>query len=305
MRTWPALEVSARDNGEGLSRPDAFQAALLDYDVAAIDDNAPQAWRVFFSSTAERDRARRGIAAEFPELSLVPIEVPDEDWAARSQASLRAIHVGSVVVAPPWDVPALESGIRERGSWIRDMESHGSGRAEASTSTPSAGIRIIIEPSMGFGTGHHATTRLCLASLQQLDVRGRSVIDVGTGSGVLAIAAHRLGASPVVAIDDDPDAIQAAAENVRRNDGASVDVRVADLRTAGLPSFDVVLANLAGGLLIQAAARLQDLAVPSGRLILSGFVQHEEADVLEAFAACAMVHRAEEEAWLCVTLQRR
>jgi ribosomal protein L11 methyltransferase len=305
MRTWPALEVSARDNREGLSRPDAFQAALLDYDVAAIDDNAPEAWRVFFSSAAERDRARSGIAVEFPDLSFAPIEVPDEDWAARSQASLRAVHVGSVVVAPPWDVPAPGSAIRNPGSGTRDRESDGTGRVEASASASSASITIIIQPSMGFGTGHHATTRLCLAALQQLNLRGRSVIDVGTGSGVLAIAAHRLGASPVVAIDDDPDAIQAAAENVRLNDGADLDVRVADLRTAGLPPFDVVFANLTGGLLIQAAARLQDLAVPSGRLILSGFMHHEAVDVLEAFAAFAVIHRAEEEEWLCVTLQRR
>ena len=306
MRTWPALEVSRLrpapttvDAGAGFSRPDLpdlFQAALLDYDVAAIDDNSPEAWRIFFSSAAERDRARRGVAAEFPELSFAPIEVPDEDWAARSQASLRAIQVGNLVVAPPWDV--ADPGRLKPAP----TPAHARSDVGAGFSRP---ISIIIQPSMGFGTGHHATTRLCLAALQQLDLRDRPVIDVGTGSGVLAIAAHRLGASPVVAIDDDPDAIQTAVENVRLNNGATVDVRVADLRTAGLTPFDVVFANLTGGLLIQAAARLQDLAMPAGRLILSGFMHHEAVDVLEAFAACAVVHRAEEEGWLCVTLQRR
>jgi ribosomal protein L11 methyltransferase len=273
MRTWPALEVSARDVGAGFSRPDLFQAALLDYDVAAIDDNVPDAWRVFFSSADERDRAHRGIAAEFPELAFSAVDVPDEDWAARSQADLRAVSVGNIVVAPPWDV----------------------GRP----------MTIVIQPSMGFGTGHHATTRLCLAALQQLELRGRSALDVGTGSGVLAIAARLLGASPVVAIDDDPDAIQAARENVDLNRGANVDVRVGDVRTASLPVFDVVLANLTGGLLIQAAGPLQDLAGPAGRVVLSGFMHHEEADVLDAFAQFAVVHRAEEEEWVCVTLQRR
>ena len=165
-------------------------------------------------------------------------------------------------------------------------------------------IVITIQPSMGFGTGHHATTRLCLAALQQLDLNGRSAIDVGTGSGVLAIAASRLGAAPVIAIDDDPDAAHSARENVALNDGTDVDVRVVDLRSAALPAFDLVLANLTGGLLIRAARRLQDLAAPAGRLVLSGFMRHEEAAVLDAFATLVVAHRAEEEEWLCVTLHK-
>ena len=301
MRSWPALHVgrltqvgrlkpapTTGDGGAGFpglsevegSRPEItelLQAALLDYDVAAIDDNVPDAWRVFFSTAEERDRAHRGIAAEFPELAFRSVDVADEDWAARSQADLRAIRVGNIVVAPPWDVPG--------------------GNASALT--------IIIVPSMGFGTGHHATTRLCLAALQEIDIRGRAAIDVGTGSGVLAIAAGLLGASPVVAIDDDPDAIQSARENAGLNPAVHVDVRIVDLRKAELPAFDVVLANLTGGLLIQAAGRLQDLAGPAGRLILSGFMHHEEAGVLDAFARFAVIRRAEEEEWVCVTLQRR
>ena len=310
MRSWPALQVSRLkpapttidvgapttiDVGAGFSRPavaDLLQAALVDYDVTAIDDNVSHAWRVFFSTAEERDRAHRGIAPEFPELTFRTVDVPDEDWAARSQADLRAIEIGNIVVAPPWDVP-------DRG---RLKPAPTSGEVGAGFSRP---VIITIQPSMGFGTGHHATTRLCLAALQQLDVRGRSAVDVGTGSGVLAIAARLLGASPVVAIDDDPDAIQSARENVDLNEGADVDVRVVDLRTAKLPVFDVVLANLTGGLLIQAAGPLQDLAGPAGRLILSGFMHHEEAGVLDAFAPYAVAHRAEEEEWLCVTLQRR
>jgi len=309
MRSWPALEVgrlepaptTASEVGAGFSRPDRFsrpeitdlfQAALVDYDVAAIDDNVPDAWRVFFSTAEERDRAYRGIAAEFPELTFRTVDVPDEDWAARSQADLRAIEVGNIVVAPPWDVPNVG----------RLKPAPTSGEVGAGFSRP---IIITIQPSMGFGTGHHATTRLCLAALQQTEVRGRSAVDVGTGSGVLAIAARLLGASPVVAIDDDPDAIQAAGENVDLNPGADVDVRIIDLRTAKLPTFDVVLANLTGGLLIQAAGPLQDLAGRAGRLILSGFMHHEEAGVLGAFPSFAVVHRAEEEEWVCVTLQRR
>ena len=109
---------------------------------------------------------------------------------------------------------------------------------------------------------------------------------------MLAIAASLLGAAPVVAIDDDPDAIQAAWENLPLNPWRDVTLSAADLRSADLPAFDIVLANLTGGLLIQAAARLRDLTSADGRLILSGFMAHEEADVLAAFAAFAVAQRA-------------
>jgi ribosomal protein L11 methyltransferase len=167
---------------------------------------------------------------------------------------------------------------------------------------------IVIQPSMGFGTGHHATTRLCLAALQNLDLKGQRVIDVGTGSGVLAIAASLLGADRVVAIDDDPDAIQAARENVTLNEGAKVETHVTDLRSfeSRIPNpesrFDIVLANLTGGLLIQAAERLQALARTGGHLVLSGFMAHEAADVLCAYSALAVRSRTDEDEWACVVL---
>ena len=158
----------------------------------------------------------------FPAAAATPLAIADEDWAARSQAGLKAVTVGGIIVAPPWDVP----------------------------------LTIVIQPSMGFGTGHHATTRLCLTALQRLNVRGREVLDVGTGSGVLAIAASRLGAAGVRAFDDDQDAIQAAWENLALNPGAVVTMLVGDLRTLDLEPAHLVLANITGGMLIASAARL-------------------------------------------------
>jgi ribosomal protein L11 methyltransferase len=156
---------------------------------------------------------------------------------------------------------------------------------------------------MGFGTGHHATTRLCLAALQQIALQGNTAIDVGTGSGVLAIAARRLGASGVLAIDDDADAVAAAEENVRLNHESRIALEVADLRAAKIGRFDVVTANLTGALLIASAERLQSFAVAGGCLVLSGFMDHEERDVLAAFSQCSLAARSQEDEWVCAILR--
>src|SRR5258705_5989311 len=264
MRTWPALDIQQAD--------DLVLAFLIDFNLAATDES-----RFFFHSHDDRDRAATALRVSFPGIDVCPVDVPDEDWAARSQAALRAIHVGGLIVAPPWDIPV------------------GSGVSRT----------IVIQPSMGFGTGHHATTRLCLAALQQLDLQGRSVIDVGTGSGVLAIAARRLGASGVLGIDDDADAITAAEENVALNHESRIALEVADLCASKIGQFDVVIANLTGGLLISTAERLQSFAVSGGRLVLSGFMDHEERDVLASFATCAVVARTQEDEWVCAVFERQ
>ena len=277
MRTWPALEIQQAD----ADTRDLIQAFLTDFAAVAIDDNTPGVPVVFFHNPAERDRAASALQAQFPTVGVRTIDMPDEDWAARSQASLHAIQVGNIVIAPPWDIPDR----------IPNPESR----------IPTV---IIIQPSMGFGTGHHATTRLCLAALQQIDLRGRSVIDVGTGSGVLAIAARRLGAAAVLAIDDDPDAIAAAEGNVALNGESRIALEVTDLRSSPIGQFDVVVANLTGGLLVASACRLKSFVAPAGRLVLSGFMDHEEREVVTAFATCTLETRAQEDEWICVVLRR-
>jgi ribosomal protein L11 methyltransferase len=274
VRTWPALDIHPVS--------ELLQAALVDYDASAVDERAADDWRVFFTSAGERDRAATALRLEFPSVTIEAIDVPDENWAARSQASLRAVHVGNIIVAPPWDVPA--------GS---ESKTH-----------PTSEIVIVIQPSMGFGTGHHATTRLCIAALQRLTVEGRTVLDVGTGSGVLAIAASRLGASRSVGFDDDADAITAARENLELNPHAEATMLVADLKAADVGSADIVIANLTGGLLISTALRLQDFVVRGGSLVLSGLMSVEEQDVLSAFPAWTVEHRSEEDEWLCLVLRQ-
>lgn len=285
MRTWPALELAS------LTRPDLVQAALADYKITAVDETSqPNAWRVVFTSAADRDTAATALARQFPDAAIRPLELPDEDWVARSQAALKAVQIGSIIVAPPWDVPHTGR--------LRPLSP-----AEAGATGLRRPLVIVIRPSMGFGTGHHATTRLCLSALQQVPVQGRTVIDVGTGSGLLAIAASRLGASRVIAIDEDPNAIHAAGENLGLNRGADVTLRAGDVRADARGPFDLVLANLTGALLREAAARMRDLAAPGAHFILSGFMRSEEADVLASYGGLPVKGRTEEGEWLCVTLQ--
>jgi ribosomal protein L11 methyltransferase len=259
MRTWPALEIPQIDTD------DLIQAFLIDFNLAAIEGP-----RFFFHNATDRDRAIAALRAHFPSIAAQAIDVPDEDWAARSQADLRSIRVGTLVISPPWDLQPQS---------------------------------IVIEPSMGFGTGHHATTRLCLEALQRIGLTGRSVLDVGTGSGVLAIAARRLGASGVLAIDDDPDAIAAAEANAALNRESRIALEVTDLRSSPIGQFDVVVANLTGGLLTSTAARLQSFSGAGGHLILSGFLDYEEGDVLTAFSGCTLESRTQSEEWVCVILR--
>jgi ribosomal protein L11 methyltransferase len=220
-----------------------------------------------------RDRARRAIA-DREELNAVPIDVSDEDWARRSQENLRAIDAGGVIVAPPWDVPKGSSPI------------------------------IIIEPSMGFGTGHHATTRLCLLSMQQLDLRGARVLDVGTGSGVLALAAWKFGASDIAAIDNDPDALENARTNIATNGAAAaIDVIQDDLGALRIQRADVVLANLTGAVLVRYADELRSLITEHGYLILSGFSPDDAAIIRKAFGNLGVIAQQTEGDWAALTLR--
>ena len=268
MRTWPAIDVQV----SGPDEADLLEAFFLDHDLAAIEEPAPDARRYFFRTGAARDAALPALRLAFPALAPSAADIDDEDWVARSQAALTAVRVGAITVAPPW---------------------------AAGDPDP---LTLVIRPAMGFGTGHHATTRLCLRALQALTPAGCTVLDVGTGSGVLAIAASRLGAARVDGVDDDPDALAAAQDNLVLNPGARVTFAVADFRTLRHAPVDVLLANLTGALLVAGAPVLSGLVRPGGALILSGFPVEGTAEVRAAFAAASVADETREDEWAALLL---
>jgi ribosomal protein L11 methyltransferase len=182
----------------------------------------------------------------------------------------------------------------------------------SSPASPTDGsIGIVIRPSMGFGTGHHASTRLCLALLQRVPLAGVSVLDAGTGSGVLAIAAATLGARVVLAVDSDADALTAARESAALNERAgAVELRHLDLSSdldAMAGHFDVITANLTGAFHERHAGALARRLAAGGHLIASG-IQLEEADRVEqAFATRGLVtiERSAEQEWVGFLLRNR
>ena len=264
---------------------DRLVALLADFELVAIQEDdvtAPRVWTAHFGSAASRESAAAAIESDatFAVLAVQPLEVEDDDWARRTQADLPAIQVGRVIVAPPWDLPT----------------------PHPSSPTP---VLVVIEPSRGFGTGHHQSTRLCLVLLQNREVRGRTMIDIGTGSGVLAITAAKLGAAYVAAVDVDPDAVENARENIATNAVAGiVEAHVEDFTTSARPPADVVTANLTGSLLSRHADDLVRFVRPDGVLIVSGFNVEERRMVEEALApSFAVTDAAEEDGWYAFVLR--
>lgn len=203
-----------------------------------------------------------------------------DDWAEAWKAHYRVQHIGRRLVIRP--------------SWL------------SYTPQPDE-LVLTLDPGMAFGTGLHSTTRLCLEALERRLRPGDSLLDVGTGSGILAIAAARLGAGTVLALDIDPLAAQVARENVAINGVAGV-VEVAEGSLPGEPTtaWDVVVANILAQVIAQMAPALAAHLKPGGLLISSGIVASQEQPVCSALSTqgLTLVERRQEEDWLALTHTR-
>jgi ribosomal protein L11 methyltransferase len=174
------------------------------------------------------------LRAEFADLSSRPVQ---PGWQDRWRSFHRPVRIGPLWVGPPWEDP------------------------------PPDALAVVVEPGRAFGTGAHPTTRLTLALLLELE-RG-SFLDVGCGSGVLAIAAAKIGFGPVYAVDVDPVAVEATATNAARN-GVTVHAGVVDARRDRLPATDVAVANIALDVVEEAVPQLEAASV-----ITSGYLEEQ------------------------------
>lgn len=244
-----SVELEDADAGTASERPL--------FDEPGCDASGWQRWRLKITAESEKSGRRllsdacRDLGFELPAASIESLQ--DEDWVRKTQAQFAPIRVsGRLWIAPSW---------------------HRAPDRDA--------IEVIIDPGLAFGTGSHPTTLLCLEWLEREVRGGETVIDYGCGSGILAIAACKLGAAAAIGVDIDPQALQSARENARRN-GVGCEFRPAeaplDVRA------DLLVANILANPLILLAPAIARLVRPGGRLALSGVLSGQAAEVAAAYA---------------------
>jgi len=197
-----------------------------------------------------------------------------EDWENNWKAYFHPMPVGErLLIQPAWEEPA----------------------------DPQGRAVLLIEPGLAFGSGSHATTRLCMEALERAVKPGCDVLDVGCGSGILSVAAVLLGAGRVLGVDIDPMAVECARENAERNAVACEFVQ-GDLATGVEGQYDVVVSNIVADAIISLSGQIARHLKPGGVWVSAGIIDTREGDVREALGANGwrIVERQEEEGWVCL-----
>jgi ribosomal protein L11 methyltransferase len=270
VTTWHAVRV-----WPDAAARDAVTQVLFDHGSEALQDDGPSIVTSFPAGhNVAALRAAIDRAAPGTRVDVVPL--PDVDWSEQWKGQLRSHEIGTLTIAPPW------------------------------LATPGA---IIIEPAMAFGTGDHATTRGMLYLLQDVIVPGDFVADLGAGSAILSIAAAKLGAARVAAIEIDAEAIGNAEENVRSNEvAACVQVIQGDalVLLPLLAPVDVIVANIISSVLIELLPVMDAALARDGSMILSGILRAECEHMLSVLNASGWTLREEitESEWWSASFRR-
>lgn len=206
------------------------------------------------------------------------LKVSEEDWASNWKKYFAPLPVGErLLIQPTWET--VPENLRGR-------------------------IPLWIDPGMAFGTGGHATTKLCLTAMERVLKPESTVLDIGCGSGILSMAALLLGASRVVGVDIDALAVKTAVENGRRNhmEPPRYTILQGDLIEQVSGTFDIVVANIVADVICELCQNVRRFLNPGGLFVASGIIDTREADVLEAFNRCGLtvVDRYAEDGWVCL-----
>ena len=243
--------------------------------------------RTYVSSKAHRKLAQIDIGVRLvrtlvPDAELVTRELVQEDWETAWKEHFSLFRVGERLVIRP--------------SWV-DYE----GMSDE--------LVITLDPGMAFGTGYHPTTRMCLLALEQIVSPGMALLDIGTGSGILAVAARLLGAGSAVGIDTDPNAVKVARENCRAN-GLGREVRLVrgtlPILQAPAENFDLAVGNISARVIQAKASHTLEALKVGGRFVASGFIRDQTPDVIETLQEAGFADISVEyiEEWACLIARR-
>jgi ribosomal protein L11 methyltransferase len=256
-----------------------YNGIAVDVPLDAATPHLVKAYLVYDRAATVKVRRVKEAIGRLRTFGLGPVgdvtvrRIADEDWLGSWKSQFQPIRIGPFLVRPSW-------------SSARDERTE-----------------IVLDPGMAFGTGLHPTTRQCLEAVAELEIRGRTVLDVGTGSGILAVAAAKRGAARVVGVDTDPLAVRAAAGNAERN---GVDVEVREGSAGDVEgTFDVVVANLVADVLVAIAADLRARVADGGTLVCAGIIQEKADRVADAFAKVGLrvAGRDRHEDWVRLSLR--
>ncbi len=261
----------------------------VDGQGAHVDSSRPVTLRAYVPVDGSEGARRQAIEEGLWHLSRIEINgfgvgqvstrrLREEDWANAWKEHYHTRKVGRRLVIKP--------------SWL------------AYEPAPDE-VVVELDPGMAFGTGLHPTTETCMQLLEDLVRGGERVLDLGTGSGILSLAASGLGSGPILALDTDAIAVQTASANTAAL-GDRVKVSAGSLPLAEPQTFDLVLANIIARVLIELAAELASVLAPGGRLLGSGIIVDHEAAVVEAFSGVGLTveRRVQSGDWVTLVARR-
>ncbi len=239
---------------------DALSGTLHSLGSIGIHEVDEVRWRVYFNrellpdSVAEMISALKKLNPTFDVKDLTISEVSHRNWNEEWKKYFKPIEPASGIwIRPPWEELPKDT----------------------------KGIEIIIDPQMAFGTGHHETTALMIKLMKEISFRGVTVLDIGTGSGILAILASKLDAGSIVAIDNDSDAITNTKRNTELNRIKNIEIKNLPIESMPQSRFHVILANINREVLSSSISRIKGFMSNGGRLIVSGILR-EEAEEIES-----------------------
>lgn len=264
---WRSVTISCKPGFEDIVSLSIFESGFSGL-IEKADSGDPCYTAYYLASTEKKQdplaklsdalKMRETNPGESPCTIVAVEDVPDEDWELTWREGLGALEIGSRLVVRP--------------SWV-DYDNE-DGR-----------IEIVIDPKMAFGTGSHETTRLCLEFLERTNLKDVSVLDAGCGSGVLSIAAVKLGARCAIGFDLDHDSVVNADENIRSNRVHDyITVYQGELSTVEPGHFNLVLANIISSALIPNIRRFHRFLMPGGWIMFSGLLAEEEKNFIKVLS---------------------